>query len=262
VKLFALAAALMAALACTVVLADDSAADSSNVNCRIEAVDGTDVKTDGELQFTIYYADNTDEPDSLTYYAELTDSDGSSSGSVSPTTSSSSPADFANGGTLTLTVTAPSSSGSYTLTVTWTETLDSDSFTTTKTATVNVHDPITLSMTMTNTSSGSVSSIVYFYVDGTRVDDSKTTLSIDAGESQTLTYDYYSASLSSGEHSFYVASADGTTIVSDEKTFYYDQHSSDWPVWLMAIILLIMIAVYIWVYRKPIKNYGKPKARR
>lgn len=247
----------MAALACAVVLADDSAADSSNVNSSITAVDGTDVKTDGELQFTIYYADNTDEPDDLTYTAKLTDSDGSSSGSVSPSSG-----DFANAGTITLTVTAPSSSGSYTLTVTWTETLDGVSFDTTETTTVHVHDPITLSVTMTNNGAGSVSSVVYFYVDGTRIDDSKTTLTLDAGESQTVTYDYYSASLSSGEHTFYVASADGTTIASSEQTFYYDQHSSDWPVWLMAIILLIMIAVYIWVYRKPIKNYGKPKARR
>lgn len=256
-KLFALAAALMAALACAVVLADDSAADSSNISSSITADDGTDVKTDGELTFTIAYEDLTDEPDDLTYTAKLTDSDGTSSGTVSPSSG-----DFADGGSVVITVTAPSSSGSYTLTVTWTETLDGESFDTTETTTVHVHDPITLSVTMTNNGEGSVSSIVYFYVDGTRVDDSKTTLTIDAGESQTLTYDYYSSSLSSGEHTFYVASADGSTIKSDDQTFYYDQHSSDWPVWLMAIILLIMIAVYIWVYRKPIKNYGKPKARR
>ena len=31
---------------------------------------------------------------------------------------------------------------------------------------------------------------------------------------------------------------------------------------IAVIVLLIVVFLMIWVYRKPIKNYGKPKARR
>ena len=30
----------------------------------------------------------------------------------------------------------------------------------------------------------------------------------------------------------------------------------------MEIVIILLIIVMVWVYRKPVKNYGKPKSRR
>ena len=31
---------------------------------------------------------------------------------------------------------------------------------------------------------------------------------------------------------------------------------------LLVIVIILLIIVMAWVYRKPVKNYGKPKSRR
>ena len=31
---------------------------------------------------------------------------------------------------------------------------------------------------------------------------------------------------------------------------------------LLVVVIVLLVLVMIWVYRKPVKNYGKPKSRR
>ena len=47
-----------------------------------------------------------------------------------------------------------------------------------------------------------------------------------------------------------------------KQTFYYHQDTQDYIMWIVGIVLVLMIIFAIWVFRKPVKNYGKPKARR
>ena len=248
----------MAALAFAAVLSGPDSDAESVANHSVTAADGTETKTGGELEFTISFTESAGDPSAISYEAKLTNSSGTTqSNAVSPSSG-----DLSNGGSATLKVTAPTTAGRYTLTVTWTETLDGESTTYTDSVRIGVHEPITLSMTLENTGSVGINTNVYFYVDGTMIDGSSTSLSIAPGESQTLTYGYYDSDLSSGKHTFYVASADGSTVLSGEKTFYYNQDDSNWESYLMALIVIILIIVFIWIYRKPVKNYGKPKARR
>jgi hypothetical protein len=68
-----------------------------------------------------------------------------------------------------------------------------------------------------------------------------------------------------GTHTFKVEPVGETTMISGlgvEHTFY--SNDNDYA-WLTALALIILILLLIWayrVYRKPIKNFGKPKSRR
>ena len=52
------------------------------------------------------------------------------------------------------------------------------------------------------------------------------------------------------------------TGLGEEYTFYIGDNSYTAWIALLVIFVIILILVLVWVYRKPVKNYGKPKSRR
>lgn len=228
--------------------------------------DTEDVAVSKTMTYAIeFYESGTFDTLAITYVATLTNSAGDAqSSAVSPSSGS-----LTNGVPTDLTITAPAESGHYTLTVVFSETIDDATTATTYTATKDVYviDPITLSVVLTNTGTVDCDGlIVVFYVDGELIEDSDTEVTVVAGEKTTVTYDWVVRNLSGGSHTFSVeASSDALVSVSglgEEFTFYNGHSDYSLMTIIMGIFCVILVVVLIYIYRKPVKNYGKPKARR
>ncbi len=263
----AIAVMMMAAFAGAVLYdsQDASAEDTEHTNIHSITGDTTVVATEGKLTFDImFYESDKYSSLSITYTAKLVNGSGTTqSSAVSPSSGS-----LTNGIKTELTVTAPKTAGTYTLTVTYTETVDEEaSVTYTDTKEIQVKAPIVLSIKVENTGNVDLTDVVvYFYVDGVKVDGSKTTMTVAVGETTTVSYNYVDSGLGSGKHTFKVMAADDSYIGIDglgsEKTFYFNEGDYDWANYLMLLLFIIMVIILVYVLMKPVKNYGKPKARR
>lgn len=253
-------------MAAVLVADDSSAAGTGSGTVELESYNvGQGKSTTATLRFN----DTAENFSKVSWSAKLVNSSGSTSGTLSPTTGSSTDASAS----WNVTVTAPNTSGDYTLTVTYTEEFNdsSEKQTYEAKATLHVLEPITLSVTVSNSGNLAINNAkVYLYVDGVKVDDANVddnakTLNVDAGATATVTYKYYNANLSHGEHTYYLSAGDASYNLNGlevQHSFYYEQGNLDYMNWIMFLIIVILVIMGVWVYRKPVKNYGKPKARR
>lgn len=225
------------------------------------------VEAKGELKFDIVFFE-TDSFESLdiTYSAKLVDGNGTTqSSAVSPSSGS-----LANGVKETLTITAPSTQGTYYLVVEYTETIDDkEQDVVEDKQKISVVEPIKLSVDLINNGVIDFTNLLLnFYVDGVLVSDDPVSVSVTAGETVTASYNYITDYISKGTHTFKVE-VDEDSIASDiisglgkEHTFYVGESSYGIVTALMGVFAVILIIIAIYVYRKPVKNYGKPKARK
>jgi hypothetical protein len=224
------------------------------------------VKIKGTLEFdiTFYETDDFSTLD-IRYDIALKDSSGETqTNAVSPSTGS-----LSNGIPLSIVVTAPEKSGRYTLNVTFTETIDSNpSVKSEKSVTITVVEPITLKSTLKNTGNVDITDFaVYFKVDGKLIDGSKTLVSVETGKETTASYDWVTVGLSNGRHTYQLVAGDENAgisgvVLGEEGSFYVGHSDSGLVTILSALLLVVLIIIAIYVYRKPVKNYGKPKSRR
>jgi|LSQX01.1.fsa_nt_gb hypothetical protein len=245
----ALAIAFMLMAGGFLVLAADDGTDAAATNV---VGDRTYVETGKTVTFTLSGVSG------YTYEGSLIDSGGNkvSSTSVSGTMNSSS---------VNKTITAPSTAGSYRFHVMF---FDSGNLVSEVKVPIKVVDPIVLKVTLKNTGSVSVTADVFFVVDGNRMEGSDTTVTIPAGGTKEITYNFVVNNFS-GNHRFYVDS-ESTGMIgpiegigsSYSVSFHAEDSSYSWLSYLMLIIVIVMILILIYVYRKPVKNYGKPKGRR
>ena len=241
---------------------------------------GTGDDADFQIVYTNHdYDDPEAYPDmnmSISYTASLKDSAGETvSNGVSPSSG-----DLVSSQAETLTVSAPDEAGNYTLKVefeaevTYTvvdeegeETEKTETVTRTEEYPVRVVEPIVLSVTLTNDSDLSLESYgVYFKIDGEIVEDSYQTIDLDGRGTTTVTYDWVTDA-GAGSHTYALVAADGGNMaeisgLDVEHTFYIGDNDYTWMIALLVLVIVIVILVMVWVYRKPVKNYGKPKSRR
>ena len=246
-----------------VAIADDSSADSyASADVTFSA---SEVKTSDKVTATLSFNEGDASFSKVEYSATLLDSTGkNTSATITSPTGSSATVPF----TKDLTVTAPSKAGTYTLKVVYTETIGTE----TKEYTVNkdlkVSEPVTLTVKITNPETSSLAitdGVFYFMLDGKRIEESKTTKSIAIGDTATFTYELLGSTLSKGKHTYSLEAADNAYNVNGlgtEHTFYYDQGNMNAYTYLMVLLFIIVTILAVWIYRKPVKNYGKPKARR
>ena len=105
-------------------------------------------------------------------------------------------------------------------------------------------------------------------INGVRADDSRQEVTVPANGSKTVTYDYLVRDLQQ-ETTFYLV-ADSDSLGGDVQglgpehshTFYVNDNDYTLYEVLAVIVLIIVATLAIYVYRKPVKNYGKPKSRR
>lgn len=255
---------VLAGFAGAVVLTDDASAESVST-ASIDLSDDV-VATESEVTATLHFEEqDTSIFSSVRFEAKLVDSDGSTQSSALSTSSGTG---TSVPYTREITVTLPEEAGRYTLQVTFTESFsnDDDDKVINVSRVIDVREPITLSITVANNGSLAVTdATVYFYVDGQRIDDSEQTLTVEADGTKTVTYDFFDKNLSSGKHTYSLQAGDSAYTIEGlgtEYSFYYDQDSLDYMTYIIVFILIILIIFAIWVFRKPVKNYGKPKARR
>ena len=221
----------------------------------VDADDGVYLVTDG----TVYRA-----------VSKIVDGNGKSSGSVSPSshsfdTSDPTPEQMRVG----LKLTVPSTPGDYMLSVEFELTSGGEKVT--RTYPIKVVEPIVLRITVKNTSVNNVASGLdfQFIIDGQAQEVTNKNVSINANSTTTIEYKWIVDSPSEGRHTYSVTvsgdNADGRMNIEGldhEFTFYVGQDNYGWLTTIMVVLLIILLLVVIWVIRKPIKNFGKPKGRR
>lgn len=168
-----------------------------------------------------------------------------------------------------LRIIAPDKAGNYTLIVEFELTNGGERVT--KKYPIKVVDPIILTATLTNNSDVAVKNLtVVFVIDGKEMEVMTEHEDIEVAKksSTTITYKWVTSSVSEGKHTFYLkATSDSMTQVDlsgleEKQTFYVGQDDHMILTIIFVIILVILIIVLIWILRKPVKNFGKPKGRK
>ena len=240
-------------LAGVVLIADDSDATSFDVSSEKDWV-----KVGDRFEFTV---SGDEDARAMDYTYALYDS----SGKKVPGTSPSYDKDVSSHDTNSFD--APKEAGNYRLVVTF---MDKDKKTVgERVIPVKVVEPVTLSVTLHNPGDAKRTLNVYFVVNGERMEDSgKDPITIEPKSSKTVTYEYVVRDLAATT-TFYVEAADetlGGDVVGlgseHSHTFYTAQNNYTFIEALVVIILLVVVIAAVWVYRKPVKNLGKPKSRR
>ena len=254
------AIAIMAVFALCLVPLQGVDAEYANIDGETNVV-GVGEDADFQVIYTNDDYDSTEYPNlsmAISYDAKLVDSSGETvSNGVSPSSG-----DLESGTAQTLTVSAPDTAGRYTLQVeitvdaTYTST-DEDGNETTEDLEIDpttleyditVVEPITLSVTLSNNSSEPLQGYgVYFYVDGERIEDSFTTVDLEANGTTTIEYDWITDA-GYGTHTFRVEAADGGNMVEitglgETHTFYIGDNDYTWVIVLLVVVIILLVLV-------------------
>ena len=242
---------------------------SSDVDGAVSQIKGeTDlVKISGSLTYQIMFYETDDyETLDISYSAELRDSSGKvQSNAVSPSSGA-----LTNGEDKTLTVRAPAAAGKYTLAVAFKEKKDGgDTVETERTQIITVVQPVKLTAVLKNNSKVDFTDFaVYFHIDGKLIEGSKQLVTAAAGGTATVTFEWVTYTLSNGEHTFQVVAGEENigdykdVILGGDGKFFVGHWSYDLINVVFGILMVVLLVVVIYIYRKPVKNYGKPKSRR
>ena len=255
--------ALMCAVAFAVPADISSAEDDTKYVSSFSLEPKTDdyAKVSGTLDYVLKYSLVGS---SATAKATLLDSDGNSVGTAtmsSSTLNSYSPSTNVN-------VTLPSTAGYYTLKVTVTE----GEATYERFAEVKAVDPVKMSVTLEN--KGEVArtfKAAFYFQEGEGwvvVDGSEQSVTVEAKSTKDVTYDYITKDISG--KTFCLKAVDSSSVGGEivglgeehAHTFYTSGNDYTLIEYLCVGIIVILLIVALWIYRKPIKNRGKPKARR
>ncbi len=205
-----------------------------------------------------YVLDEADADKTLKFSAKVVNRAGETMASaVSPSTGT-----LTSGEDYTITVTVPSNPAKYTLVVEYLvadEKKSEDKFAFTAVnpivLTVNLKaDDVTLNLEDFG---------VYFYIDGEKMEDSYKTITMKSDGTGSVSYDWIADPV--GEHRFCVKAVGDSGLITglDEEHIFYAEDNDYSLVTALAFIVLILLLIYaVRVYRKPVKNFGKPKSRR
>jgi len=260
-------AALMCVLAAFIgfaAVSDDSEAVDPVFNYEFsgDAVIATGSSADYKFTFT----ESAFTPGSLTYTAALKHGGDTVTSGVTPSSGS-----LTNGEATTFKVASQTDAGRYTLEIVVTETVtdggDTLSYERTAEYDIRIMEPVKLTISLDNTGAADLyNGKVVFYLDGELIEGSETEVSVNAGESTDVTYSYLPDGLSHGKHTYYIVATDGSVIdgigADDKVTFYYEDGDYNVVNYLLVILIVVMLLLLVWVFRKPVRNLGKPKSRR
>lgn len=245
-------------------------ADDVSAENNVEWVDSSSELIPGEayakVGTNVYFLLKGDE--NYYYIAQLKDSNGN----VMEDAISSSYAKGSLGSTSErrITVKTPASSGDYRLNVKYYATQDDRDADTNPVYTMDnkslkAVDPIVLKATVTNSGSSSMQLNVYFTIDDERIEDSAKTITVAAGKSTDVTYEYI---VKDTKQFTYSLRADGyidDTIIkglNENKTAYTSANDYTFITVILAAVVVALVIAMAFILRKPVVNTGKPRARR
>lgn len=167
-------------------------------------------------------------------------------------------------GSAKITAVMPSTPGTYTLYVTFSF---PDNTVRYKDWIITVVQPYVFNAQVINEGDVAVNGItVSFLVDGVIVGSQ--VVNVSAQSSTEASYTWVTTGLSAGQHILEVridSEDQFVTLFSGGKSyitsFQVGQQDYGGTNWLMGILLAIMALALVWVYRKPIRNVGRPKGR-
>lgn len=167
-------------------------------------------------------------------------------------------------GSTNITVKMPNTPGTYTLYVTFSFPDNTVSY---RNWVIIVVQPYVFNAQVSNQGEVGVTGItVSFLVDGVLAGSK--TVNISAQSTKDVSYTWVNTGLASGQHTLEVRIDSGDQFVtlngggkSYITTFEVGQKDYGGTNWIMGIILAIMSLALLWVYRKPVKNLGRPKGR-
>ncbi len=211
--------------------------------------------------FKIKYDLEEGQEGALTFNAKVANKAGEAQASaISPSTGS-----LEDGVEKSLTLTVPKTAGEYTIVVEFL--LDEVRVGSEEKYTFYAVNPIVLTVNLKadNVTLNLEEFGVYFYIDDEKMDDSYTTITLASNGTGLVTYDWIAHPEPNSTHTFYVKSVGGEGMITglDEVHVFYANDNDYGGITALAFMLLILlIAAAVWVYRKPVKNFGKPKSRR
>ena len=239
--------------------------DAADAKGQIEHEGDNFIKVSGTSDFDIVYVlDDGDEGKDIEYSAKVINKAGETqSSAVSPSTGT-----LDSGVAKTLTVTAPKEAGTYQLIVLFTVSGgDADDKTEEETYSFKVVNPIKLTVNLEakDVTLDLKSFGVYFYIDDQKMEDSYSTITLASDGTGAVSYEWVADPAANSTHTFYVKAVGGESLIKglDEvHTFYANDSDYSLITAFAVIILIVLIVMFVWVYRKPVKNFGKPKSRR
>lgn len=170
-------------------------------------------------------------------------------------------------GSKNLNISAPDKTGDYTLKVSFYADSARTELKSEKRAVISVVDPVLLKAKLVNKSAVNMEIEIYFKVDGNKVEGSEQKVTVPAEGDKEVEYKFVTKSVS-GSHTYSIDVDNNETVAGTieglgvEYNFYGYQTSYSWMLWLAAIGVVVMFLIMLSVYRKPVKNLGKPKSRR
>jgi len=183
-----------------------------------------------------------------------------------------------SGATGDISVTAPSAAGDYRFVVKFYNNSDyaDDHHIADREKSLKVVEPVTIKVTFENKSVNKITFNAYLMVkkgdnwekvDGSNQDVTVSAYNETSKTNGTGTYSYQYVVKDLDRTTYYKVCSDdevakGISGLNTEMKIYTTQNSYDLITWFLVIILIILIIIIIWVYRKPVKNYGKPKGRK
>lgn len=260
---------VLSALMCAAAIAPGS--DGSGVSSPSMKITGDDnVSSEDSSDYEVLFIEQTPFESGTfdLYYTATLYRDGKAvADAVSPSTGG-----MSNDSAVTLTV-SKQSAGTYELRVDFTETVkfegedETQTFHHSHSKYFSVLDPLKFNVDLKNDGTiGLNQAHVVFYLDGVKIEGSDVEFSVDAGSTYTVSYSYLPVDLSKGKHTYYIVATDGSIIdgIGPEhaNTFYYKQGSYDFLNWVGVIVVIVLAVLIAWVLTKPVKNLGKPKARK
>jgi len=206
------------------------------------------------------------------FTAKIVDKDDKSVGRVSPSSQNFSSITAGDDGMkrVGLELKMPAVAGDYRLIVEFQLTNDPDSEKITRAYPLKVVDPIILSVTVKNTSTVNVVGLDFqFIIDGEKMEITNKGVDLEADATSVISYKWVVDNPRGGQHTYEVTAIGQDNIgriniegLDKEFTFYIGQDNYSWLTAIMVVLLVILAIFAIWIIRKPIKNYGKPKGRR
>ena len=168
-------------------------------------------------------------------------------------------------GSKTVNVTMPSQPGTYHL---WVVFSFADNTVRYKDWIINVVEPYVFEAVVVNDGQMAMNGVtVSFLVNGNLVGSK--IVNVSASSSTSVNYTWVSAPLSNGAHTLEVRLDSEDQFVnlytggkSHTVTFYVGQQDYGGTNWIMGIMLVIIMLGLVWVYRKPVRNLGRPRGRK